>query len=78
MPEKRPLLPLEGHCPKISGADLAKFIASGVNADHTQQTPESIVEKITNGMFLEMQGKSINRIRSALWWIISSTNISVL
>lgn len=58
--KKRPLLPLEGHCPKISGADLAKFIASGVNADHTQQTPESIVEKITNGMFLEMQGKSIN------------------
>ena len=37
--KKRPLLPLEGHCPKISGADLAKFIASGVNADHTQQTP---------------------------------------
>ena len=57
--KKRPLLPLEGHCPKISGADLAKFIASGVNADHTQQTPESIVEKITNGMYLEMQGKSI-------------------
>lgn len=57
--QQRPLMPLEGHCPKISGSDLAEFIASGVNADHTMQTPESIKEKIENGMFLEIQSKCL-------------------
>lgn len=57
--QRRPSMPLEGHCPKISGSDLAKFISSGVNADHTMQSPESIKEKIENGMFLEIQGKCL-------------------
>lgn len=57
----RPHLPIEGHCPKIQGRELAKFIASGVTADHTHQTSESIIEKINNGMFLEMQKKSISK-----------------
>lgn len=57
---KRPDFPIEGHCPKVSGADLASFIAHGVTADHTHQTPKSILEKICNGMFLELQRKSIH------------------
>lgn len=57
--ETKPYLPIEGHCPKITGLDLAKFVYAGVDADHTQQTPESIYEKITNGMFLEIQRKSL-------------------
>lgn len=52
-------LRIEGHCPKISGVDLAKFIYQGVDADHTQQTPESLEEKIKNGMFIEIQQKSM-------------------
>lgn len=52
-------LPLEGHCPKISGKDLAAFIARGITADHTQQSAESVDEKIEAGMFLEIQRKSI-------------------
>lgn len=59
--EFRPSLPIEGHCPKISGKDLADFIAAGVTADHTQQTPESIIEKIKSGMFLEIQKKSMTK-----------------
>lgn len=58
--EKRPLMPIEGHCPKVSGLDLSKFIYRGVDADHTQQTAESIFEKISKGMFLEIQNKSID------------------
>lgn len=50
---------LEGHCPKISGRDLNHFIHAGVDADHTQQTPESVVEKTDLGMFLELQAKSL-------------------
>ena len=55
----KPTMPIEGHCPKVSGEALSAFIHAGVTADHTQQTPESIVEKINSGMFLEIQKKSI-------------------
>lgn len=57
----RPECPVEGHCPRLSGSDLAAFIASGVDSDHTEQTPESIKEKITAGMFLEIQYKSLTK-----------------
>lgn len=59
--EEKWQLPIEGHCPRISGLDLAQYIYQGVDADHTQQTPESIVEKIKNGMFLEIQRKSMTK-----------------
>ncbi len=55
----RPYMPIEGHCPKIRGLELARFLFAGVDADHTHQTPESIYEKITNGMFMELQKKSL-------------------
>lgn len=58
---KRPLMPLEGHIPRVSGLELAKFMYAGLTADHTHQTPESIYEKITSGMFIELQKKSITK-----------------
>ncbi|MGI6576135.1 MAG: adenine deaminase C-terminal domain-containing protein [bacterium] len=54
-------LPIEGHCPKISGYELANYIYNGVDSDHTQQTPETIAEKIKNGMFMEIQSKSLTQ-----------------
>lgn len=57
----RPLLRIEGHCPKITGFDLARFIYQGVDADHTQQTTSSLMEKIRNGMFIEIQEKSMTK-----------------
>jgi adenine deaminase len=56
---QRPLMPLEGHVPRVSGLELSKFLYAGITADHTHQSPESIYEKITHGMFLEFQKKSI-------------------
>lgn len=53
----RPII--EGHCPKLTGLDLQKFLYAGVDADHTQQTVESLVEKIGLGMFVEIQAKSL-------------------
>lgn len=50
---------IEGHCPALSGEKLAAFIRGGVDADHTQQTPESVLEKTDMGMFLELQAKSL-------------------
>lgn len=52
-------IPLEGHCPKIDGVDLSFYIYRGVDGDHTQQSVASLKEKIRNGMFIEMQHKSM-------------------
>ena len=52
-------LRIEGHCPGLTGADLNRFIYEGVDADHTQQTPQSVMEKTELGMFLELQFKSL-------------------
>ncbi len=52
---------IEGHCPKLSGQELSFYLASGIDADHTQQTPASILEKVSKGMFLEIQAKSITK-----------------
>lgn len=59
--QDRPTMPLEGHCPKYAQEDLAKFIFSGVTSDHTQQTPTSLVEKVMNGMFVQLQRKSLSK-----------------
>jgi adenine deaminase len=58
-PLPAPMPIIEGHCPKISGPALSAFIAAGVRADHTQQTPELMLEKIDKGMFIELQRKSL-------------------
>src|SRR5699024_5287050 len=50
---------IEGHCPSLTGDDCARSIYEGVDADHTQQTPESVLEKTDMGMFLELQTKSM-------------------
>lgn len=57
----KPGFPIEGHCPKINGEQLGKFIASGVDSDHTEQTAQSIQEKVSAGMFLEIQQKSVKK-----------------
>ena len=54
-----PLMRIEGHCPGLSGEDLNRFIYEGVDADHTQQTTQTVLEKADLGMFLELQLKSL-------------------
>lgn len=57
--QNSPHLPIEGHCPKLVGLDLAKFIYAGVDSDHTQQTLLGLQERFLNGMFIEIQEKSL-------------------
>lgn len=56
---KYPKLIIEGHCPRIAGEDLYKFIFNGVDSDHTQHTPETMEDRFLNGMFVEIQDKSL-------------------
>jgi adenine deaminase len=59
--EKSPDLVIEGHCPRIAGLELSKYIYSGVDGDHTHQTVQSLEEKIQSGMFIEIQEKSMTK-----------------
>ncbi|MBU3191523.1 amidohydrolase family protein [Clostridium bowmanii] len=52
---------IEGHCPKLIGLDLAKFIFYGVDSDHTQHSVSEIKERILNGMFIEIQEKTLTK-----------------
>lgn len=58
---RKPYMPIEGHCPKIKGLELSRYIYQGVDADHTQQTVSSLEEKIASGMFMEIQQKSLTK-----------------
>lgn len=50
---------IEGHCPSLVGLDLAKFLYLGIDADHTEHTLEEIVDRFKNGMFVELQHKTL-------------------
>ncbi|MDN6024351.1 MAG: amidohydrolase family protein, partial [Lactobacillus sp.] len=56
----RPTMPIEGHTPAYNGEDLAKILYAGVSTDHTQQTKKLVDEKLRNGMFVEVQLKSMH------------------
>ncbi|MCO6009746.1 amidohydrolase family protein [Actinoallomurus purpureus] len=50
---------LDGHCPNLSGADLAAYLWAGIDSDHTKNTPEVAVEKARLGMTLMLQEKCL-------------------
>lgn len=61
MKVQKPYFALEGHCPRLRGLELSRFIYSGVDSDHTEQTVEGMKERIANGMFVQIQEKSLKK-----------------
>lgn len=59
-----PSLILEGHCPKLTGEDLSRFIYAGVDSDHTEHNYEELYDRFYSGMFVEIQDKML------LPWVI--------
>ncbi|MGE1063159.1 amidohydrolase family protein [Megasphaera paucivorans] len=57
--ENAPKFPLEGHLPRFLDWDLAQILYNGVNSDHTDQTLETIRQRIAGGCFLQLQEKTI-------------------
>jgi adenine deaminase len=51
---------IEGHAPNLSGRDLAAFVASGIDSDHTLMTPDLALERLRNGMTVLLQEKSLS------------------
>jgi adenine deaminase len=50
---------LEGHCPNLLDTDLAAYMFFGSDSDHTFQTVETLRHRIEQGMFIQIQEKSI-------------------
>lgn len=57
--EKYPNYTIEGHCPSLMGLDLAKFIYLGIDSDHTEHTLEEFIDRFKQGMFIQIQEKSL-------------------
>lgn len=58
---QNPTMPLEGHVPAYAGEDLTQVLFAGITTDHTQQTAALVKEKVANGMFVEVQLKSMHQ-----------------
>lgn len=59
--QEHPGYVIEGHCPSLTGLDLAKFLYLGIDGDHTEHTLEEVKQRIENGMFLEIQDKMLKK-----------------
>jgi adenine deaminase len=59
--ETKGYFPIEGHCPRLLGLPLARFLFAGVTSDHTEQSLQGLKERIANGMFVEIQEKSLKK-----------------
>lgn len=57
--KNRPSLVLEGHCPKLKGKDLARFIELGIRGDHTEHDLEELRDRFRLGMLVEVQRKMV-------------------
>lgn len=59
MKEHYPLAAIEGHCPSVKDMDLVKLLFMGIDSDHCLQDIEGLAQRFSQGMFVELQEKSI-------------------
>ncbi len=45
-------LPVDGHCPGVTGARLNAYVAAGIGSDHESVSPAEAREKLARGMYL--------------------------
>lgn len=62
--------PVDGHCPGLTGDDLEKYIQSGISTDHESSTLDEAVEKIQQGMFIQIRNGSAARDYENLWTLV--------
>jgi adenine deaminase len=51
---------IDGHCPGLSGAELSRYLAAGIDSDHTKNPLPVALEKARLGMHLQLQEKAIS------------------
>jgi len=63
---------IDGHAPGLKGADLKKYVASGISADHECSTLEEALEKISLGMMIQIREGSAAKDFDALCSLLES------
>ncbi|MGC8633759.1 MAG: adenine deaminase C-terminal domain-containing protein [Candidatus Limnocylindrales bacterium] len=51
---------IDGHCPGLSGTELSRYMAAGIDSDHTKNPVPVALEKARLGMHLQLQEKGIS------------------
>lgn len=59
--EQDEIFPVEGHCPALKDFELARFLYTGINSDHTEHDLEEFRQRFLNGMFVEIQDKTLTK-----------------
>lgn len=67
-------LPVDGHCPGLSGRDLNAYAAAGIGSDHESTRPEEAAEKLRRGLYVFIREGSSARNLEALLPIVTPQN----
>jgi adenine deaminase len=62
--------PVDGHAPGVRGDDLKKYIRAGITTDHECSDYQEALEKIQNGMMIQIREGSAARDFDALYPLI--------
>ena len=57
----RPDFSIEGHCPRFVGWELAELLYRGIRSDHTDQSLDGLAQRAANGMFIQLQEKTLKK-----------------
>ena len=69
---------IDGHCPKLSGKNLKKYIESGISTDHECTTLDEAIEKINLGMKIQIRNGSSAKDFENLFSLIDVFPASVM
>ncbi|MDX1643945.1 MAG: amidohydrolase family protein, partial [Thermoanaerobaculia bacterium] len=67
-------LVIDGHCPGLSGKDLAAYVAAGIGSDHESTTVEEAREKLRLGMTIFIREATNARNLRALLPLVTPAN----
>lgn len=67
---------LDGHCPGLSGRELAAYAAAGIRSDHESISPAEAEEKLANGITVLMREGSSAKNLDALLPLVNDDNHS--
>jgi adenine deaminase len=65
---------IDGHCPGLTGRDLAAYIAAGIQSDHESTTLEEAREKVRNGMMVAIREGTAARNLDTLLPLVTPEN----
>lgn len=67
-------MPVDGHCPGLSGCDLSAYVSAGIRSDHECTTIDEAREKVRSGMYIMLREGSAAKNLLDLLPLVSAKN----